>query len=297
MSAKPSYLTVVLASVLACLAGILIGQRVLGPKASPRPPAKSRNVEPAPTPSARWQAIAGEEPDVSPEQRVTPQTVQALQEEMETLSEEKEQIQQQLSDFLNWLLTNYKGRYPLPEHLMAKLRLAPVTQDFSLDPDVATLLHITPPEETIINDAFSATKVFLDEMESSLMTIREERPDKVVVHIPAFGEEGELVREDLMLALEATLGPDRFDRFLEVSEEEMDSTFLSFGEKARTIVFEVVYPENEERPLLTIKDGWIAEDGEKRKVVSATQITVEDLPEEYLAYIDWLVDYEPTAVE
>jgi hypothetical protein len=212
-----------------------------------------------------------------------------LQNQIDTLSREKDQIQQQLTDFLNWLLTNYKGKYPLPENFMSRLRLSPVDEDFTLNPEVAELLKITPDEEQVINAAFDSTRLFLAEMESALMTISEEQADKVVVHIPAHREEGALIKEDLLLALEATLGTDRFDRFMDVAEEDLDANFIEFGERARTIIFEVVYPEEPDAPpMLAIKDGWIEQQGPDRKVVTATQFTVPELPEEYLAYIEWL---------
>ncbi len=106
------------------------------------------------------------------------------------------------------------------------------------------------------------------------------------------------MREDLLLALEATLGATRFDRFMDVAEEEMESSFINFGERARTIIFQVVYPEEADAaPRLTIKDGWIDQQGPNKKVITATQTTVTELPEEYLAYIDWLVEYEAVPAE
>jgi hypothetical protein len=170
----------------------------------------------------------------------------------------------------------------------------PVNGDFSLNPEVADLLNITQEEEIVLNDAFQATRLYLAEMEATLATISEERPDKVVVHIPAHGEEGALIREDLLLALEATLGDERFDRFMDVAQHEMESSFVHFGKQAHTIIFEMVYPEDPEAaPLLSIKDGWVEQQGPDRKVVNATQITVPEMPEEYLAYLDWINRYQP----
>lgn len=281
MASSSHFRQLVLTGLACTLTGILMGRYFTASDEIP---------EPEPAPSAK---LSQPEMPVPVETRVAPDPAveksPELQQQVATLEREKEQIQQQLTDFLEWLLTNYKGKYPLPEQYMAKLRLAPVSGDLTLNSDVADLLKISPGEEELINDAFLGTEQLLIEVQTALMTIREERPDKVVVHIPAFGEEGELVKDDLLLALEATLGAQRFDRFLEVGEKELDETFQKFGQRARTIVFEMVYPQElDAPPLLRIKDGWIEDDGPDRKIVTATQSTVEELPEEYLAYIDWL---------
>jgi hypothetical protein len=283
MAPAPQFRQIVLIGLACALAGIVVGRYVPG-SADKTPPAR----EPAPSekllarekpPPAAVQAPAQPLPARDPE----------LEDQIATLQREKDQIQQQLTDFLQWLLVNYKGKYPLPESFMAKLRLSPVSGDLTLNREVAELLKITAEEEALINDAFVGTEQLLTEVQSALMTIREERPDRVVVHIPAFSEEGGLVKDDLLLALESTMGPERFDRFLEVGEKELDETFQKFGQRARTIIFEVVYPpEAHAAPLLRIKDGWIEDDGPGRKIVTATQSIVEELPDEYLAYINWL---------
>lgn len=290
MATRTQWLTLVTVAI----ASAWLGAYVLAPDRNPGQAGESgsssqvlENKE-EPTPLERMTR----EPE-SPPPRVVEVANQDLQEQIQTLQHEKTQIQQQLTDFLNWLLVNYKGRIPLPESYMAKLRLSPINEDMVLNAEVAQILNITPDEEAVLNDAFRATETFLNEMETAIMDIYEEEPGKIVVQVPAFSEEGRLIREDLLVALEATLGAERFDRFMDVSEAELEETFLEFGEKARTIVFEVVYDENSDEPWLQIKDGWIAVDENQRKIVTATQITVPELPEEYGSYIDWLAD-QPT---
>jgi len=215
-----------------------------------------------------------------------------LEERIDTLEREKSQLQTQLTELLNWMITNYKGTYPLPESYMTKLQLTPVSDEFALNPEVAELLKITPEEETFINDAFAATKDFIEQMQMAIMRVQAVQPGKVHVHIPAFPEEGGIIREDLHLALEATLGGDRFDRFMEVTEKGLESSFHAFGELARTIVFEVVYPDGSDFPLLQIRDGWIREEDALTRQVTAIETTVAELPEAYVKYIEWLPEYD-----
>ncbi|MBN1270574.1 MAG: hypothetical protein JXB04_13370 [Kiritimatiellae bacterium] len=197
-------------------------------------------------------------------------------------------LQNQLIEVLNWILLNFKGKYPLAEKNLAKLRLDPVTADSRLNGDVAEFLNITAEEEAMINDALSYARAIVQEIQDDNTTLTAPSADKVIVRIPAFPEEGALIREDLCAALEITLGADRFDRFMDVSNEGLETHFDHFGNAARTLIFELVYAGRNEPPLLTIKDGWVIQEEDGRKVIQATESTVEALPEEYADYADVL---------
>jgi hypothetical protein len=218
--------------------------------------------------------------------------IDALRGENHALIEERNKLKSQLVDVLNWILANFKGKYPLPERLVPRLRLSPVSEDITLNKEVVEMLRITPTEEASINQAFYTTRVFLDQMEAALMTVQESRDDKVILHVPSFEREGEMVREDLYLVLERALGSERFSRFLMVSENEMTTSFQKFGGLARTIVFEVVMADDGQTPLLKIRDGWIEEVAPNEKVITATEQVVKEIPDKYLAYIDWIPPHE-----
>jgi len=287
----------VLAVLVLLVLGALIGSELAYDEPVEVASAAPAAPVPSPAPVAHAATEAHEEPDGdSNELESQLETVKSqtgtLQQQVTQLANEKSQLQKQLADVFNWMLTNYKGTYPLPMEFMSRLRLPAVTDEFAVSPEVANLLKITPEEEERLNYAFRATRLFLEEMQFAVMKVEEPRQDKVVVHIPSFADEGGLIREDLHSALAATLGPNRYDRFLEVSEGEMESSFQKFGEMSRTIVFDVVRVEGHEEPLLKIRDGWIEEDGPNRKLVNATETVVAELPAEYLAYIDWLPAYQ-----
>lgn len=211
-----------------------------------------------------------------------------LEQENRKLVAEKQELQTRLSGVLNWILTNFKGKVPLPEPMMDRLQVPPVTGEYTLHPEAATLLNITPQEEQKINDIFSYARQYLAEIEAALLTATSPRPDKVILHLPPFQEDGRQLQEDMYAALEITLGPNRFDRFVRVTENGLRSSFYQFGEASRTMVFELVYAGGQEPPRLKIKDGWILDGPTGTRTITATESTVTNLPPEYLAYRPWL---------
>lgn len=213
-----------------------------------------------------------------------------IESENRRLHGEVQDLQGRLVGVLNWVLANFKGTYPLPDPLMARLQVPPVTEDFTLHPEAAALIKVTPEEEQKINDVFAYARSYLAELEAAMLTVTSPRPDKVILHIPPFAENGAMLREDMYAALEITLGPDRFDRFLKVSEAGLKSSFYRFGEASRTLVFELVYAGGGAPPQLKIKDGWIMETVPGSKEITATESTVTNLPAGYAAYSPWLPD-------
>ncbi len=214
-----------------------------------------------------------------------------LNEENVRLRAQNHELQGRLVAVLNWILENFRGKYPLSEIHMAKLQIPPITEDFTLHPDALDFLKITPDEERKVNDAFAYARRTLEEIEAAIITVTNPRPDKVILHIPPFPEDGKVLQEDLYAALDATLGEDRFDRFLQVSETGLQQSFYRFGEASRTMVFELAYDAHSATPQLKIKDGWVIDLGPNSRRVTAVESFVTNLPGKYNAYLAWLPDY------
>jgi hypothetical protein len=214
-----------------------------------------------------------------------------LKEENLELRTQNDELQNRLVAVLNWILANFKGKYPLAETYMSKLQIAPLTEDYTLHPEALDFLKVTPDEEQKMNDAFAYARQTLEDIEATTMTVTNPRPDKVILHIPAFAEDGKVLQEDLYAALDATLGQDRFDRFLKVSETGLKQSFYQFGEASRTMVFELSYQSNSATPQLKIKDGWVIELGSNSRQVTAVETYVTNLPSKYHAYLAWLPEY------
>jgi len=274
-----------------------------------REPSAPARARPGGTPaalSAAPAAAAPAAPIAAPSRRAGPsgggpgalKDAEALETRLREIETENRRLRGEVQDLhgrlvgvLNWVLTNFRGTYPLPEPLMARLQVPPVTEDYTLHPEAAALIKVTPEEEQKINDVFAYARSYLAEIEAAMLTVTSPRPDKVILHIPPFAEDGAALREDMYAALEITLGADRFDRFLKVSEAGLKSSFYRFGEASRTLVFELVYAGEGEPPQLKIKDGWIMETVPGAKEITATEATVTNLPSRYAAYSPWLPDY------
>jgi hypothetical protein len=236
------------------------------------------------TGSSRSAAIAEKMEDVS-------LTAIRLTEENRKLQSQNRELQGRLAAVLNWILANFRGKYPLAETCMSNLTVAAVSDDYSLHPEAAAFYKITPAEAQKLNDALAYAHQYLLDIETATMTVTSPRPDKVVLNIPPFPEDGQALQDDLYSAIEITLGPDRFDRFLKTSENSLKSNFYQFGNASRTMVFELAYTEDGQEPQLKIKDGWVVELGPNLRSVTATESYVTNLPEKYSHYLAWLPDY------
>jgi hypothetical protein len=192
---------------------------------------------------------------------------------------------------LNWILVNFRGKFPLPEPLFARVKLAPMVDGALLNPEVSALLKLSQDEEERMNDAFAFAFEYLREIEAALLTVANPKPGKVILHIPTFEEDGSFLRNDLYSALEATLGRPRFDRFLKVTEDGLKENFYQFGKASRTMVFEMTYVGDDPRPQLMIKDGYVVEIGPNARSVTAVESIVTNLPARYAAYMAWLPEY------
>lgn len=264
--------------------------------ATPEPAAGQRPPAVLPADSAR-EVTSPRVPADPPPENFSPSgpaditRISELQVENERLVEANRDLEQRLTAVLNWILANFRGKFPLPEKHLGDVQLKPLTEEFLLSPELADLFSVTGEEELLINDAFAYAHDYLRDIEDALMTVTNPRPGKVILHLPTFEEYGQLLQEDLYAALETTLGGNRFDRFLEVSEKNLRESFYEFGEASRTMVFELVYVGDDPYPQLKIKDGYIIEIGPNARSVTATEAYVTNLPSEYYAYVQWLPGY------
>jgi len=201
-----------------------------------------------------------------------------------------DKLESQLTDFLNWVLVNFQGKHPLPLEQLKKLKLTAVASDFCLHPEVAEFLNITAEEQSMINDVFGYTEKLLREIEWDNLSVTAPSASKHILYIPTFYEEGTALREDLYAALETTLGGPRFDRLIDVSQSDLETSFHHFGDAAHTIVFEARYVENDDTPYLYIKDGWITDSANGQRVISAVESSTTALPEQYTQYAEFLPD-------
>ncbi len=247
----------------------------------------------APASAATAQTSAAETPVATApvENKIIMEIPPELVSENEKLASENRDIRMKWEELGNWVLRNVRGKYPLPERLVSNLKLSPVNDDFTLQADLADLLQVNPQEKSYVDDALMATHQSISELENAMMTVTQSTPGKVMLYIPPFVEKGTAVRDDLYSALETTLGRSRFDRFVDVSQDELEKNYHYFGTASRTMIFEVTYPEDARLPpYLVIKDGWVLPQGPSARAYNVTESAVNELPKAYLAYLNFLPD-------
>ena len=215
----------------------------------------------------------------------------ALEREVERLRGMNRQLQTQLSEILAWMLANYKGRYPLAENQITNLSFHAATESFELNPAVAEFLHLDSREVELITDLLSYGGEVVNELIARNIAVTESEGGKVVLHIPSFPEHGAILREDLYSALETTLGPARFDRFVDVTSGKFEADFNYFGDASHTIIFEPLYSAEDQSLQWRIRDGWIIQEEDSSKTIRATESIVHTLPEHYGKFMYYLPAY------
>ncbi|MDD2237277.1 MAG: hypothetical protein PHP44_02685 [Kiritimatiellae bacterium] len=216
---------------------------------------------------------------------------EALKRELARLRSINTQLQTQLAEILSWMLVNYKGRYPLAENQITNLSFHAATDTFELNPAVAEFMHLDSNEVDMISDLLSYGGEMVNELVAQNISVTESDSGKVVLHIPSFPEYGGILREDLYTALETTLGPTRFDRFMDVTTGQFDADFNYFGDASHTIIFEPVYSPDDDSLQWRIRDGWIIREEDASKTIRATESLVRELPDHYYKYVHYLPAY------
>ena len=209
------------------------------------------------------------------------------------LEMENAKLRARLDDMLNWILDNVRGTFPLPEGQLANLRVVPVDTNMQTSADLAEVLRLSDEEIDKLDTAFLGTRSVLQELETEKISVDQPAEKQVVLNIPPYAEEGELVREELYGELKRTLGAGRFDRFLQVAEAGLDEKFEYFGNADRTLEFEEVTDAVSGAAQLYVRDerALPSKDDPLRQDITASERLVTELPAEYYAYWNWLPEY------
>ena len=251
---------------------------VVAPPAAPSiPPGPAAATAPAPKPPPAAAAPAAQDQLAR----------KAFQLEMENA-----RLRGRLDDMLNWILANVRGTFPLPEAQMANLRLVPVDDDMAVSADLAQLLRLNPEEVDRLDDVFLDARGVLQELEAVNITVAAPAENQVVLSIPPYIAEGQVVRDELYGELRRTLGTARFDRFLQVAEAGLEEKFDFFGDADRKVEFEALPDDGSGAAQLYVRDERArpSKDDPLRLDITASERIVDELPEEYFAYRDWLPD-------
>lgn len=280
---------IVCSSVLASWWIASSGSPATGRKPAPRP-------EPAASAPAPGRLPLAFRPAPAPVPAEVPQTGKKALDDLERqtfrLEMENTRLRGRLDDMLNWILDNVRGTYPLPEGQLTNLRVNPVDEELAVSGDLAELLRLDEDEIDRLDSAFGGTRSVLYELEAENIQVDEPLDNQVVLNIPSYGKDGQLVREELYGELERTLGAARFDRFLEVAEAGLNKQFEYFGEVDRTLQFEALEDDGAGEQLF-VRDERVVPNPEDpyRLDILASERVVTELPAEYYPYWNWLPEY------
>jgi len=193
---------------------------------------------------------------------------------------------------VQWMIDNYRGKYPLPENLVQRLRISPINETMNVNPELVEILRLSEQEKVKVQDIFDFVRDTITEAELDRALITEQNQDKITLSIPPYAEVGDELRQDLFLTLEDTLGGARFDRLVDVTGTELDQTFHYFGKAARTLTFEVIHPMSGENfePYVLIRDGWVIPEGDSVRLTKVSETAVTTIPESYKPYQDHMPD-------
>jgi hypothetical protein len=248
-----------------------------------RDPAASRPDTVAPAPVATAPAVAPlpEPLDDRPDES---------REALAALGEAHAALQDRYDKVLQWMMENYRGKYPLSENLMQRLRIAPLDAELAVSADLVEMLRLDAGERVLVQDIFNYVREELHAAEADIALVTEATDDRVTFAIPPYAEQGAALRNDLLLTLEDTLGAPRLDRLLAVAGQDLREQFHYFGEAERTLTFQIVHPvtPGAHDPYLVIRDGWTVPDGDSVRLTKVTETAVDALPASYRAYAEWL---------
>ena len=254
------------------------------PAAAAPAPAAAAVVHPAGAAAPKPQAVSASAKEDS---------VRELERKAFRLEMENAKLRGRLDDMLNWILDNVRGTFPLPDHQMANLRVVPVDTNLEVSADLAEVLRLDDAEIDRLGSAFIGTRAVLKELETEKISVDQPAEKQVVLTIPPYAEEGQIVREELYGELKRALGAARFDRFLEIAEAGLDEKFEYFGEVDRTLEFEEVTDAASGAAQLFVRDERVlpSKDDPLRQDITTSERLVTELPDEYYAYWNWLPDY------
>lgn len=204
------------------------------------------------------------------------------------LARENEALRSQLSALLKWILDNFRGRYPVPEHLVQRLDVPALTEEFRVHDDLAALLRMTPEERARLDAAFQSARLMADAAEAAVTRAAVPSASELVIEIPPHEEQGDGIRRHLMAALDAALGTNRAPWAAAAAARDFDRRFGSFGREHRTVRFELAYPEGGGEPWIRIRDERMSTESDGRQRRESVEMTTERLPPEYEAMINRL---------
>jgi len=194
------------------------------------------------------------------------------------LSDENERLRQHLDDLLEWIVENLGGRFPVPEPMLAHLRIEALSEGDALHPDLVKMLRIAPGEETRINAALARAARLAEWIEERSAWVEWRSTAEVALHLPGDPDQGEAIRMELRDSFDDALGPDRGARLWTVAESSLSDAFGAFGVGDRVIVFSLATAPDGAAEQLRIRDERRRPGGKDEPARITAEVWVADEP-------------------
>lgn len=104
-----------------------------------------------------------------------------------------------------------------------------------VDPKFADLFHLTPAEASAMQAALDSARTRLNALAQANAKVVEDSPNRFVLSVTPFPEEGGQVYDETFASLARVLGSEREAIFLALSANQFEGEFQQFGAAPRTV--------------------------------------------------------------
>jgi hypothetical protein len=245
-------------------------------RSGPPSPAQPSDANPTAAPQLpeRWKALESE--------NVALRQVQA------NLEQENFRLRQQLHNVLQWILDNFRGRYPIPEHLVDRLHVTTLNDDFTVHDEFASLVRLSPEERRQLDAAFQAAHGMTLSIYADVLRATVPSPTELVLEIPPHELQGDLVRQHIRGALRTILGDVRLPWAEAAATNDLAHRFGYFGHGTRTIRFQLVEGDEGTESRLRVRDEHSMEDPGGGRTVTIREFSTDQLPHDYESLLQLL---------
>ena len=208
--------------------------------------------------------------------------------QFQKLSDENAALRTQVEQLLEWIVQNLpKGKKP-PLHNPDKLTVRSVLgEDGKLNQALTEKLKLTPAQKRNVNAALAYSRASIDMVRTNSMRPYQRGNAQLYVKVPAFKEEGEAIRNKLLVNLKQAMGPSTYKEFTSLTDEYLASAFNHFGKARQSISFKSYKEQKTGKTKIYITDRYMIEKEGGRNIIEIHRGSYSTLPPAYSNLIDW----------
>lgn len=284
-----SIITLILGLAVGAVVGHVLGVRSV-PESPPAPPAVMPVAEDRLERDDPWLESGDEslfEETMQEPPALIVQSEWAEPDSLEDMRQENEELQQQVSELLNWIDQNLPAEDKRTLDDLRTTGLKVLTADGRLNPDIASVLSISGSAYDGVSDILAETYDALVALREEKMEVRQRRNRGLNIRIPGLGEEGEALRSDLQDALQAQLGDERYNTFMESTWNDLEKQFFYFGQGRESLRFRSYTDKGTGEPRIWYQDRYYFPQGLGNTIIYQHNGSSSNVPVDYERYIEW----------